>query len=356
MMLILQKDRLLVSGALNLLLAHFSQRKDLMAALSQVQLLVTKSHVDNYHQIKQNLEKLRNLVEKSELWVYKNDTANNLRFSMLSKHPNLRNHNADSQASSLTNEIYASGKLHHKNSISASSNDDTSDFFTQEKKFLNRNSSSIASGEGSDNALGQSGGNLAQAQLRRNIENQISETGSNGTGISSNTTANNKGLVHRNSSIFGLGHHGYAMSMVDSVEQQENYKLLSEILKELIKLCSTKTEIQSQQRLLRNLSAHEYVLELLKIPYDKVNDFSMKDVMKEAHTFLQKFVNNNAINQKLLHKHQNLFVSDLDERNAKTLTSIYHNNMELCFEIDSSVISQFVQAIEIKSENKLIYW
>ena len=37
----------------------------------QVQLLVTDSDVKNYTQIKADLDELRNLVEKSELWVYK---------------------------------------------------------------------------------------------------------------------------------------------------------------------------------------------------------------------------------------------------------------------------------------------
>lgn len=33
--------------------------------------MVTNSDVDNYKQIKTDLDELRNLVEKSELWVYK---------------------------------------------------------------------------------------------------------------------------------------------------------------------------------------------------------------------------------------------------------------------------------------------
>lgn len=37
----------------------------------KVQLLVTTSDVDNYKQIKTDLDALRLLVEKSELWVYK---------------------------------------------------------------------------------------------------------------------------------------------------------------------------------------------------------------------------------------------------------------------------------------------
>lgn len=37
----------------------------------KVQLLVTSQDVDNYKQIKSNLDQLRSIVEKSELWVYK---------------------------------------------------------------------------------------------------------------------------------------------------------------------------------------------------------------------------------------------------------------------------------------------
>lgn len=45
------------------------QRRALM--LFQVQLLVTSQDVENYKQIKSDLDQLRSIVEKSELWVYK---------------------------------------------------------------------------------------------------------------------------------------------------------------------------------------------------------------------------------------------------------------------------------------------
>lgn len=61
----------LVSGALQLLFRHFSQRQEVLKAFKQVQLLVSNEDVDNYKQIKSDLDKLRLLVEKSELWVYK---------------------------------------------------------------------------------------------------------------------------------------------------------------------------------------------------------------------------------------------------------------------------------------------
>lgn len=61
----------LVSGALKLLFRHFSQRQEVLQAFKQVQLLVSDDDVKSYKQIKGDLDGLRLLVEKSELWVYK---------------------------------------------------------------------------------------------------------------------------------------------------------------------------------------------------------------------------------------------------------------------------------------------
>ncbi|XP_072540572.1 inositol 1,4,5-trisphosphate-gated calcium channel ITPR1 isoform X1 [Salminus brasiliensis] len=61
----------LVSKALHLLFRHFSQRQEVLQAFKQVQLLVTSQDVENYKQIKADLDQLRSIVEKSELWVYK---------------------------------------------------------------------------------------------------------------------------------------------------------------------------------------------------------------------------------------------------------------------------------------------
>jgi hypothetical protein len=61
----------LVSRALSLLFRHFNQRKETLQHLNQVQLLVSEIDIENYKQIKRDLDQLRLFVEKSELWVYK---------------------------------------------------------------------------------------------------------------------------------------------------------------------------------------------------------------------------------------------------------------------------------------------
>ncbi|KAK2174947.1 hypothetical protein NP493_759g01031 [Ridgeia piscesae] len=65
----------LVSGALQLLFRHFSQRQEVLQAFTQVQLLVSDSDVENYNMIKECLDILKPLVETSELWVEKASTS-----------------------------------------------------------------------------------------------------------------------------------------------------------------------------------------------------------------------------------------------------------------------------------------
>ncbi|KAG8132164.1 putative Inositol 145-trisphosphate receptor type 3 protein [Naja naja] len=58
----------LVSGSLQLLFKHFSQRQEVLHTFKQVQLLISAQDVENYKVIKSELDKLRMMVEKSELW------------------------------------------------------------------------------------------------------------------------------------------------------------------------------------------------------------------------------------------------------------------------------------------------
>ncbi len=60
----------LTSMALKVLFRHFTQRQELLEDLKQVQLLVSNKDVENYRQIDRDLFILKNLTEKSELWVY----------------------------------------------------------------------------------------------------------------------------------------------------------------------------------------------------------------------------------------------------------------------------------------------
>jgi inositol 1,4,5-triphosphate receptor type 1 len=59
---------------------------------------------------------------------------------------------------------------------------------------------------------------------------------------------------------------------------------------------------ENEQRLLRNMDVHVVVLDLLKIPYDKLEDTRMNHIMKLAHNLLQYFSYENPINQTKLYE------------------------------------------------------
>ncbi|XP_077337534.1 inositol 1,4,5-trisphosphate-gated calcium channel ITPR3 isoform X3 [Lithobates pipiens] len=65
----------LISGSLQLLFKHFSQRQEVLHTFKQVQLLISAQDVDNYKVIKSELDRLRTMVEKSELWVDKKEKS-----------------------------------------------------------------------------------------------------------------------------------------------------------------------------------------------------------------------------------------------------------------------------------------
>ena len=68
--LVLEDYPLLVSGSLKLIFRHFNIIQETLFSLKQIQLLVSKEEVENFNRIKNSLEKLRILVEQSELWIF----------------------------------------------------------------------------------------------------------------------------------------------------------------------------------------------------------------------------------------------------------------------------------------------
>uniref|UniRef100_A0A8D2LXS0 Inositol 1,4,5-trisphosphate receptor n=1 Tax=Varanus komodoensis TaxID=61221 RepID=A0A8D2LXS0_VARKO len=230
----------LLSGALQLLFKHFSQRAEVLQAFKQVQLLVSNQDVDNYKQIKADLDQLRLTVEKSELWVEK--------------------------------------------------------------------SSSYESGE------------LGESQAKGSDE-PIEE-----------------------SSMLSPVQDGSKKPQIDS-NKSNNYNIVMEILIRLSRLCIQNKKCRNQQqRLLKNMGAHSVVLDLLQIPYEKIDE-KMNEIMNLAHMFLQNFCRGNPQNQVLLHKHLNLFLTP-GLLEAETMRHIFTNNYHLCNEISERVVQHFVHCIE----------
>ncbi|XP_076840863.1 inositol 1,4,5-trisphosphate-gated calcium channel ITPR2 isoform X1 [Brachyhypopomus gauderio] len=240
--LIMQDYPPLVSGSLQLIFKHFSQRAEVLQAFKQVQLLVSESDVESYKQIKADLDLLRLTVEKSELWVEK------------------------------------------------------------------------SGGYGSED--------LSESQNKEHMEDM---------------------------GMLSPIQDGTTNPQIDS-NKANNYKIVKEILQRLSRLCVAVKKVRvQQQRLMKNMGAHTVVLDLLQIPFDKL-DGKMQEIMGLAHTFLQNFCLDNPQNQILLHKHLNLFLTP-GPLEAKTMRYIFQNNFHLCSEISDRVIHHIVQCIAMQEQS-----
>lgn len=240
----------LVSGALRLLTRHFSQREEMLRTFEQVQLLVSQQDINNYKQTRKDLDMLRVMTERSELWVY--------------------------------------------------------------------GSSRKAEGE-------------EEADVRRH-EGAPTPTASLVSLKSSPTTT-------------------AASGGTTSPAGQDNYGRISDIVARMTRLCSatdpTSTAVRSQnQRLLRNLGAHMYVMELLRVPHD-ANDARMAEVFHAAHRFLQEFCRDNKTNQMLMHQFVEFFMDSMhrDLCAGDTIRCIFQNNAALCNGIGENVVEHFVSCI-----------
>ncbi|XP_075250121.1 inositol 1,4,5-trisphosphate receptor-like isoform X7 [Convolutriloba macropyga] len=257
----------LVSGALQLIFRHFTQRQEVLTSFKQVQLLISKEDVNNFNMIRENLDKLRSHVEKSELWVYK----------------------AKDEEGGGSKSGSGSGTKDKKKSRKASK---------------------------------------PPAKKPNCIEDAIKEA---------------------------------EIAPVDSAltsENRQKYEEIKFILIGLSNLCvekdkhGKKVAKKHEQRLLKNLKAHDAVMELLKITYDRYNDKKMVELMYYAHKFLQAFCFGNASNQLLLHQNLDLFLTSgrgvtlISLLEAETVRHIFLENRQLCENVEDRIIQHFVHCIE----------
>ncbi|XP_065058274.1 inositol 1,4,5-trisphosphate receptor type 1-like isoform X2 [Rhopilema esculentum] len=298
----------LVTGSLQLLLRHFGQRQEVLQAFKQVQLLVSNEDVENYKQIKSDLDELRLLVEKSELWVYKGKSQS----LSLNPPPGLKKRKSkllglDDKTDNRGNEQV---KIETRDSISSAQEEGSVAESTESSLFRTRHFSESLDGETDPNIL--------------------------------------------------------------EAVSSKNYAAVAEIIQRFCDLCLTKDQKQSrkhEQRLLKNMGAYTVVLDLLQIPFEK-SDMRMREIMELAHKFLQNFCFCNPQNQALMQKYVDRFLSSgLGLLEAETIRYIYMENVALCNEVSESLVQQIVHAIEsggkhvrylqllqtlLKAENQLI--
>ncbi|CAF4174789.1 unnamed protein product [Rotaria socialis] len=146
-----------------------------------------------------------------------------------------------------------------------------------------------------------------------------------------------------------------------SEESSYRYTSIFQILHRMMKLCVVETSggnlyaRENEQRLLRNMGVHVVVLDLLKIPYDKMEDTRMNHIMKLAHNLLQYFCYENPTNQEKLY---DLYFNDYqqlsEEQEVETCCYIFLNNIQLCKTMTEKRIQHFVHLIELHGR-KVIY-
>uniref|UniRef100_A0A1I8HB83 Inositol 1,4,5-trisphosphate receptor n=1 Tax=Macrostomum lignano TaxID=282301 RepID=A0A1I8HB83_9PLAT len=271
--LIMHNHAQVVSGALQLLFRHFSQRQEVLQAFRQVQLLVSASDVSTYKQIRTDLDEIRMLVEKSELWVYKS-----------------------------------------------------------------RNSGG--------------GGGSSSRSAREDAASELGSTTSHRTSAAA-AAATPPAQPKPQPTKLQPGQSAIDLDLGPEIDDnsRRNYVIMKEILQRLASVCVAKqpdggvTNDKHQQRLLKNLGANKFVMDLLQIPYDKKVDLRMKELFRLAHKFLQAFCYNNPANQALLYKQLDSFLTNgINE--AETCTAIFRDNKRLCLEVPDRLIQHFVRAIE----------
>ncbi|XGW30683.1 hypothetical protein V3C99_009556 [Haemonchus contortus] len=285
----------LTSIALKVLFRHFTQYQELLEDLKQVQLLVSSDDVENYRQVDRDLFILKNLTEKSELWVH--------------------------------------GDRHHSIDAKDQEHDKTTKMDFEEH--------SLITSKG-----------FATDEILKAVVDIIDEhyMGSRKDCL----RLLNQLLISEDRNLAAI-----ALQELSDRTPLIAYPLIRQILVRLKKLCYKKDRPDSMnQQLLKNMRVYEVVLEFLSIPYDKKNDFEMPRLITLSHEFLRSFCKGNKENQSRLHKfisiekdakEGTLRVETVEE--AATLVAIFRNNRELASNVSEDLIAHIVNLIEHKSRN-----
>uniref|UniRef100_A0A0N4ZIS5 Inositol 1,4,5-trisphosphate receptor n=1 Tax=Parastrongyloides trichosuri TaxID=131310 RepID=A0A0N4ZIS5_PARTI len=313
----------LTSMALKVLFRHFTQYHELVEDLKQVQLLVSNNDVDNYHQIDRDVFILKNLTEKSELWVHWGVNNDNVSVSQTQEKP--------SKMGSLKRQDTLEITFHSEDSPTNNSLDD--DWENDLDESIKNDINSIPK------------------HLLEFVEDNYKSSRKSCilllvTLLKSQDKKDTSSALH---------------DLMDKAPLL-GYPLLEDILERYESLCHKEQKADSMnQQLLRNMRVYEVVLEFLRIPFDKKNDHKMPHLITLSHLFLRSFCKNNKENQNRLHKFISiengsndgqLCIETLEE--VETLTCIFQNNLELSDNVNEGLISHVVRLIEHKGKDAIL--
>ncbi|MCI4380792.1 hypothetical protein PGIGA_G00244100 [Pangasianodon gigas] len=289
----------LVSGALQLLFKHFSQRQEVLHTFKQVQLLISEQDVDNYKLIKSDLDRLRTIVEKSELWVVKKSGSDKKKDKKKDK----------------KDKDDKKEKEEKKDKEEKKAKDDKKD--KEEKK---DKEGKMDKEEKKDKEGKMDKEEKKDKEGKKDKEEKKDKKDDKASAENAEPGPSKEKLEKSN----------------------ESYQNVKEILERLNKMCNSGV-FKKQQRLLKNMGAHKVMLDLLQVSYDR-SDKKMQEIIKFTHLFLQKFCIGNQENQALLHEHLNLFLTP-GVLEAETVQHIFSNNYQLCSEISENVLQHFMNCL-----------
>uniref|UniRef100_A0A8L8Q6U3 Inositol 1,4,5-trisphosphate receptor n=1 Tax=Heligmosomoides polygyrus TaxID=6339 RepID=A0A8L8Q6U3_HELPZ len=230
----------LTSIALKVLFRHFTQYQELLEDLKQVQLLVSSDDVENYRQVDRDLFILKNLTEKSELWVHGD-----------------RHQSIDARD-------------HDKDDKTTKSDFEEHDLITPKGFATDESLKAVV------DIIDEHYPSSRKECLR--LLNQL--------------------LISDDRNLAAT-----ALQELSDRTPLIAYPLIRQILVRLKKLCYKKDRPDCMnQQLLKNMRVYEVVLEFLSIPYDKKNDLEMPRLITLSHEFLRSFCKGNKENQSRLHK------------------------------------------------------
>uniref|UniRef100_A0AC34QF85 Inositol 1,4,5-trisphosphate receptor n=1 Tax=Panagrolaimus sp. JU765 TaxID=591449 RepID=A0AC34QF85_9BILA len=307
----------LTSLALKVLFRHFTQYHELIEDMRQVQLLVSNNDVDHYHQIDRDLSILKNLTEKSELWVHWGKL--NPVSAPTTSHPHPK---PDDRSRSLSgDDLNVEEHVDDVDSISSATSPNATDIPPHEMP--------------------------PQRYIKFLTEHYL--------GVKNKCIGFLHDIFYSNDKDF------IVMSLHNILDKAPliAYLIVEDILARMTTLCfnNSKNDLMNQQ-LLRNMRVYETVLAFLSVPYDRKNDTQMPDLISQSHKFLRSFCRNNKENQNRLHmyvsiendaKEGSLSVETAEE--VKTLVSIFKGNADLCENIAEGLIAHVVSLIEHKQRN-----
>lgn len=288
----------LTSIALKVLFRHFTQYQELLEDLKQVQLLVSNDDVENYRQIDRDLFILKNLTEKSELWVHGD------------RHHSIETRELDEKERATERDL----QNHELNSSRAFGSKDLSDAL-------------IA-------VIDEHYPNLKNESLKL-LNRLLIKDDRNDAAVALQELSDKAPLIA--------------------------YPLIRQMLVRLTRMCyrDGKPDTMNQQ-LLKNMRVYEVVLEFISVPHDKKHDHEMMKLITLSHEFLRSFCKTNKENQSRLYKFISyekdakegmLRVETVEE--VGTLVSIFRNNRELASNVPEELIAHIVGLIEHNSRNPI---